>query len=216
MQSLNNVVASGKVLYLGISNTPARVVSKANQYARDHGFRQFSMYQGKWSAACRDFERDIIPMCISEGMGIAPWGVLGSGAFKSEEQRNSKEGRKIEEVPEAAIMASKVLERIAKRKKTAITSIALAYIMHKTPYVFPIVGGRNIEHFKSNIEALSLDLSQEEIEEIEGAVPFDIGYPMNFLGHREDESPLNKIGGHCDYVGHVKVCVLKFVTRESF
>jgi aryl-alcohol dehydrogenase-like predicted oxidoreductase len=216
MQSLNNVVASGKVLYLGISNTPAWVVSKANQYARDHGFRQFSVYQGKWSAACRDFERDIIPMCISEGMGIAPWGVLGSGAFKSEEQRNSKEGRKIEEVPEAAIMASKVLERIAKRKKTAITSIALAYIMHKTPYVFPIVGGRNIEHLKSNIEALSLDLSQEEIEEIEGAVPFDIGYPMNFLGHSEDESPLNKIGGHCDYVGHVKVCVLKFVTRESF
>lgn len=216
MQSLNNVVASGKVLYLGISNTPAWVVSKANQYARDHGFRQFSVHQGKWSAACRDFERDIIPMCISEGMGIAPWGVLGSGAFKSEEQRNSKEGRKIEKVPEAAIMASKVLERIAKRKKTAITSIALAYIMHKTPYVFPIVGGRNIEHLKSNIEALSLDLSQKEIEEIEGAVPFDIEYPMNFLGHSEDESPLNKIGGHCDYVGHVKVCVLKFVTRESF
>jgi aryl-alcohol dehydrogenase-like predicted oxidoreductase len=50
MQSLNNVVASGKVLYLGISNTPAWVVSKANQYARDHGFRQFSVYQGKWSA----------------------------------------------------------------------------------------------------------------------------------------------------------------------
>lgn len=88
--------------------------------------------------------------------------------------------------------------------------------MHKTPYVFPIVGGRNIEHLKRNIEALSLDLSQEEIEEIEGAVPFDIGYPMNFLGHSEDESPLNKIGGHCDYVGHVKVCVLKLSRENSF
>ena len=216
MQSLNSVVTSGKVLYLGISNTPAWVVSKANQYARDHGFRQFSVYQGKWSAACRDLERDIIPMCISEGMGLAPWGVLGSGAFKSEEQRNSREGRKIDEVPESAIEASKVLERIAQKKHTVITSIALAYVMHKTPYVFPIVGGRKIEHLEGNIAALSLELSQEEIEEIEGAVPFDIGYPMNFLGRNEHESPLNKIGGHCEYVGHLKVCALKGSEENIF
>jgi aryl-alcohol dehydrogenase-like predicted oxidoreductase len=59
MQSLNHLVAQGKVLYLGISDTPAWVVTKANQYARDHNLRQFSVYQGKWSAADRDFERDI-------------------------------------------------------------------------------------------------------------------------------------------------------------
>src|ERR1700761_8249160 len=57
MQSLNHLVVQGKVLYLGISDTPAWIVSKANQYARDHNLRQFSVYQGKWSAADRDFER---------------------------------------------------------------------------------------------------------------------------------------------------------------
>jgi aryl-alcohol dehydrogenase-like predicted oxidoreductase len=57
MQSLNHLVVQGKVLYLGISDTPAWVVSKANQYARDHNLRQFSVYQGKWNAAERDFER---------------------------------------------------------------------------------------------------------------------------------------------------------------
>jgi aryl-alcohol dehydrogenase-like predicted oxidoreductase len=67
MQSLNYLVQQGKVLYLGISDTPAWVVSKANQYARDHGLRQFSVYQGRWSAADRDFERDIIPMVRDEG-----------------------------------------------------------------------------------------------------------------------------------------------------
>ena len=72
MQSLNTVVQQGKVLYLGISDTPAWIVSKANQYARDHGLRQFVVYQGRWSAANRDFERDIIPMCAAEGMGLAP------------------------------------------------------------------------------------------------------------------------------------------------
>lgn len=54
-------------------------MSKANQYARDHGLRQFSVYQGKWNAADRDMEREIIPMTIAEGMGLAPWKVLGGG-----------------------------------------------------------------------------------------------------------------------------------------
>ena len=89
MQSLNHLVAAGKVLYLGISDTPAWVVVKANCYAREHGLTPFSVYQGKWNAATRDLERDILPMCESEGMGIAPWGTLGServqtsGEFKS-------------------------------------------------------------------------------------------------------------------------------------
>ncbi|PNY24930.1 Norsolorinic acid reductase A [Tolypocladium capitatum] len=180
MQSLNHLVTSGKVLHLGISDTPAWVVSKANEYARNNGLRQFSIYQGRWSAASRDFERDIIPMCKAEGMGICPWGALGGGKFKSEEQRQSTEGRKTD-FPDIDIKASQALEAIAKRKNTAITSIALAYVMHKTPYVFPIVGGRKVEHLKGNIEALTIQLSDEDIKEIEGAVPFDLGFPHNFL-----------------------------------
>lgn len=70
MQSLNHLVVQGKVLYLGVSDTPAWVVSKANQYARDHGLRQFCVYQGRWSAASRDFEREIIPMCRDEGVSV--------------------------------------------------------------------------------------------------------------------------------------------------
>ncbi|EQL02684.1 Aldo/keto reductase [Ophiocordyceps sinensis CO18] len=143
MQSLNQLVVSGKVLSLGISDTPAWVVSKANEYARNHGLRPFCVYQGCWSAASRDFEREIIPMCKAEGMGIAPWGALGGGKFKSEEQRKSSEGRQ-EDYSEVDIKTSQVLEALAKRKKTAITSIALAYVMHKAPHVFPIVGGRKI------------------------------------------------------------------------
>ena len=94
MQSLNTLVQQGKVLYLGISDTPAWIVSKANEYARQNGMRQFSVYQGRWSAEQRDFERDIIPMCAAEGMGLCPWGALGGGKFKTDEQRKSQEGRK--------------------------------------------------------------------------------------------------------------------------
>jgi len=182
MQSLNHLVVAGKVLYLGVSDTPAWVVSRANEYARQNGLRQFSVYQGRWSAENRDFERDIIPMCRAEGMGLAPWGALGGGKFKTEEQRKNDSARKLGEVSEAAIKISKALEKIANKYNTGLTSVALAYVMQKTPYVFPIVGGRRVDHLKGNIEALTLGLTDEDIKEIEGAHPFDIGFPMNFLG----------------------------------
>lgn len=180
MQSLNNLVTSGKVLYLGISDTPAWVVSKANQYARDHGMRQFSVYQGEWNAASRDIERDVVPMCRDEGMGLMPWGALGGGLFKTDAQRQEGGGR-VAKASEKHIQASKVLEAVAQRKGTALTSVALAYVMHKTPYVFPLVGCRTVEHLKGNIEALTLRLSDEDIAEIEGAVSFDLGFPNNLL-----------------------------------
>ncbi|THV51946.1 hypothetical protein BGAL_0094g00260 [Botrytis galanthina] len=182
MQSLNALVLSGKVLYLGVSDTPAWIVSKCNQYARDHGFRQFSVYQGRWSAENRDFERDIIDMAAAEGMGLAPWGALGGGHFKTEEQRKAGEGRKMFEPTEASVKISKVLEKIANEKKTILTSVALAYVLRKAKYVFPIVGGRKLEHLKGNIEALSLELSDDDVKQIEEANAFDIGFPLNFLG----------------------------------
>ena len=67
MNGLHNLVAQGKVLYLGVSDTPAWIVSKANQYARMAGKTPFSIYQGAWSIMQRDMERDIIPMAVEEG-----------------------------------------------------------------------------------------------------------------------------------------------------
>lgn len=184
MQSLNTMVQQGKVLYLGISDTPAWIVSKANEYARQNGMRQFSVYQGKWNCSYRDFEREIIPMVRDEGMGICPWGAIGGGNFKTEEQRKANDGRKMPgfTISDKDIAISKVLEKIAKKHDTQLTSVALAYVMHKTPYVFPLVGGRKIEHLKGNIDGLRLQLSTEDMEEIEGATEFDIGFPMSFLG----------------------------------
>lgn len=213
MQSLNQLVISGKVLYLGVSDTPAWIVSKANEYARNHGLRQFCVYQGRWSAASRDFERDIIPMAKSEGMGLAPWGALGGGKFKTEEQRKKNEGRSYPP-SEIEIRVSKALESVAKRKDTIITSVAQAYVMHKTPHVFPIVGGRTLDHLKANIEALSLSLSEDDIKEIESAVPFDIGFPLNFMYRGDAKHPgevwLLNMGGTTDYVPEqVPICVKK-------
>ena len=216
MQSLHHVVAAGKVLYLGISDTPAWVVSKANEYARQKGLTQFSVYQGHWSANIRDFERDIIPMAEAEGMALAPWGALGRGLFATAEELEKKgtEGRQTAQSNERTKAISAALEKIAKEKNTLITSIALAYVMHKSPYVFPIVGGRKIEHLKGNIEALAIELSEEEIDRIEGALPFDVGFPMNMLfefggktyksGQGVGDIYFSRPAGHFDVVQRMK------------
>ncbi|TVY39617.1 Norsolorinic acid reductase A [Lachnellula occidentalis] len=208
MHSLNDAITSGKVIYIGASDMPAWVVSKANQYARDHGLRQFSVYQGQWSAAFRDFEREILPMAMSENMGIAPWGSLGAGKFKSEEQRKASQGRVYTgEVDENTIKVSRALEAIAKKKNTLITSVALAYVMHKVPYVFPIVGGRSVQHLKGNIQALSLELEKEDMDYIEAAAPFDIGFPLSFIGRGAEESVWEDLGAHVDHVELPKAIV---------
>lgn len=101
---------------------------------------------------------------------------------------------------------SEVLEKIAKRKGTLIASVALAYVMHKAPYVFPICGGRKVDHLKGNIEALGLQLSAEDMEEIEQAYPFDVGFPHNMLSggpnavKGSEDNVISKRRGHIDYV----------------
>ncbi|KAK9431026.1 Aldo/keto reductase [Lipomyces doorenjongii] len=177
MHSLNDLVSSGKVLYLGISDTPAWVVARANQYARSNGLRQFSVYQGM----------EIIPICRAEGMGICPYGVLNQGRFQTEdgykEREKNKPGRKSVPPHQHDKDVSRVLERISKAKdeNTGILQVALAYVMQKAPYVFPIVGGRTLEHIKGNIAGLSLALTEKDIEDIESAYRFDPGFPHTFL-----------------------------------
>ena len=59
--------------------------------------------------------------------------------------------------------------------------VAIAYVLHKTPYVFPIVGGRKVEHLKQNVQALDISLTPEQIGRIDSAKPFDVGFPHNVI-----------------------------------
>ncbi|KAF8504855.1 Aldo/keto reductase [Russula emetica] len=199
MNALHNLVVQGKVLYLGISDTPAWIVPKANQYAKDHGKTPFSIYQGKWSVLERSFERDIIPMARAEGLALAPWGVLEGGKIRSdaEEARRRETGEKGRTVfnpnwerTEEERKICLVLEEVAKEVGVeSITPVAIAHLMHKTPYVFPIVGGRKVEHLKQNIQALDISLSPEQIHRIDDAKPFDFGFPYNIIGDRATNMP---------------------------
>lgn len=124
-------------------------------------------------------------MCLDEKMGIHPYSTLGSGRFQTAaayaEREKNNPGRKGKPVSEHDKAISAVLERVAKRKATSLTSVSLAYCMAKAPYVFPTVGGRTLEQLKENIEALKLRLSEEDIQEIETGYDFNPGFPHTFL-----------------------------------
>ncbi|KAF9474001.1 Aldo/keto reductase [Pholiota conissans] len=186
MRSLHTLVVQGKVIYLGISDTPAWVVSKANQYARDHALTPFCVYQGAWNIMERSFEREIIPMARSEGMALAPWNVLAGGKIRTDEEEEKRRqtgegGRSWSgswERNEKEKKVCKALEKVAAEIGTkSITAVAIAYVMQKAPYVFPIIGGRKVEHLLANLEALEIDLTDAQIKELEEVVEFEPGFP---------------------------------------
>ncbi|KAK0739456.1 NADP-dependent oxidoreductase domain-containing protein [Apiosordaria backusii] len=191
IDSLNILVQQGKVLYLGVSDTPAWIVSAANTYAKAHGKVGFSVYSGKWSVLARDVEREILPMCRAFGMALVPWGTLGSGFLQSKKQMEEREkqgeglrawgrGREVE--------MSDALERVgAEHGVESVTCVALAYVLAKAKRfgvhcVYPVIGGRKVEQLMENIQALSLELTDEQIKALESIREFDLGFPHNFIG----------------------------------
>ncbi|THH32073.1 hypothetical protein EUX98_g2087 [Antrodiella citrinella] len=181
MNGLHNLVTQGKVLYLGISDSPAWIVSAANTYARLTGKTPFVVYQGAWSVLSRDFEREIIPMARQQGRML-----LTDSWERNEDERKM----------------CKALEEVAKEVGTkSITAVAIAYVMQKVPYVFPIIGGHKVEHLYSNLEALDIALTAEHIRFIESVLPFDPGFPYGpFFGSAidSDYNILVKTAGHFD------------------
>ncbi|GAA5966171.1 hypothetical protein JCM8115_003051 [Rhodotorula mucilaginosa] len=189
MDSLHILLEQGKVLYLGVSDTPAWVVSAANQYAIDHGKNPFVFYQGRWNVMLRDFEREIIPMARQFGLALAPWDAIGSGRLLSKKQLEARlasgekmrgQGGNVQTEMERKY--SEVLEEVGKEHNVdSVTAVALAYVMAKTPYVFPLVGGRKTSHLHDNIRSLEIKLTSEQIAKIDSVQEFEHGGTLDFL-----------------------------------
>ncbi|THU99633.1 Aldo/keto reductase [Dendrothele bispora CBS 962.96] len=197
MDALHNIVAQGKVIYLGISDTPAWIVSEANTYARMTGKTPFVVYSGAWNVMERSFERDIIPMARAHGLALSPWNVLAGGKFRTESEekahadaRNKGDGRRFPgaiERNEKEIAMSRALEKVAREVGAkSIRTVAIAYLLQKTTYVFPVLGGRKPENWEQNIEALDISLSPAQLKELEDVVPLDPGFPNNYVGDGTD------------------------------
>ncbi|KAL5333631.1 aryl-alcohol dehydrogenase [NADP(+)] [Aspergillus crustosus] len=208
MNSLHDLVTSGKVLYLGASNMPAWVVARANQYAIDLGKTPFSIYSGCWNVMERSFEADIIPMARDFDMALAPWEVLCGGRLRSdaEEERRRVAGEKGRDTKgvgwersEEEKAVSRALEKVAGEVgASSLGAVAIAYLYHKYHRVFPVVGGRKVEHLLSNVEAIDIKLTPEQIEYIESVKPWSPGMPHVMLGDGTKNNILVDINTHVD------------------
>ena len=124
-------------------------------------------------------------------MAIAPWGVLAGGKLRTdeEEERRVQSGEKGRTIYDPEWMRndnekamSAALDKFAKEVGAKhLTAVAIAYVMQKTPYVFPIIGGRKVEQLEANLEALEIVLTPEQIEYLESIVPFDPGFPNTLI-----------------------------------
>ena len=124
---------------------------------------------------------------ISAGLALAPWNVLAGGRIRTDEEeerrrQTGENGRTMSrpdwERTEPERKLCKALEEVQKQVGAkSIQAVAIAYVMQKAPFVFPIIGGRKREQLDANIEALEIALSEEQIKFLEGVLPFDPGFP---------------------------------------
>jgi aryl-alcohol dehydrogenase-like predicted oxidoreductase len=189
MRGLEDVVRSGKVRYLGISNHPAWMVAKANGIAERSGWTKFVASQNYYSIAGRDVEREIIPMAQSEGISIMPWSPLAGGFLSGKYNRNTEKAgdsrRDNFDFPpvqkEKAFDIIDVLTDIGTMHGVSAARVALAWLLKKPAVTSIIIGAKRKDQLLDNIAATELKLTEEEMRRLDQVSALTPEYPAWML-----------------------------------
>lgn len=185
MRGLEDVVRSGRVRYLGISNHPAWMVVMANSIADKMGWTKFVASQNFYSIASRDIEREIVPMALNRGIGIMPWSPLAGGFLSGKYTRNVEKAgdsrRDSFDFPplnkEKAYDIIDVMISIGEKYNASAARVALAWLLTKPAVTSVIIGARKIEQLLDNIESTELNLNAEDLDELENVSMLPPEYP---------------------------------------
>jgi len=185
MRGLEDVVRSGKVRYLGVSNHPAWMVVKANSFAGNLGWSRFVASQNFYSIASRDIEREIVPMALSEGISIMPWSPLAggflSGKFKRDNKTEGNNRRDNFDFPPInkgkAFDIIDVMTKIGDRYNVSAARVALSWTKDKPGVTSVIIGAKNQEQLLDNLACTQLQLTQEELKELDTISALAQEYP---------------------------------------
>jgi aryl-alcohol dehydrogenase-like predicted oxidoreductase len=186
LEALHDAVKSGKVRYLGASSMYAWQFAKALALSERHGWSRFVSMQNHYNLLYREEEREMLPLCRSEGIGVIPWSPLARGrlarAWKAETTRRSETDRfgnsmygRTEELDKPVVEA---VGQVADKRGVPRAQVALAWLLSKPGVTAPIVGASKPHHLGDAIGALSLKLSPEEVAALEK--PYQ---PHAILGH---------------------------------
>ncbi|MGD1847528.1 MAG: aldo/keto reductase, partial [Salibacteraceae bacterium] len=183
MRGLNDLVSSGMVHYIGISDTPAWIVSRANTIADFRGWSPFVGLQVEYSLLQRTPERDLIPMAKDMGLALTPWSPLAGGALTGK-YLNNEEGRV---QPESArrseranTIARKVVE-VAGKMGCTPAQVALRWAMQQEITSIPIIGGRKLSQIEDNLKTIDIEIPAELMAELNEVSAIEMGFPHDFL-----------------------------------
>jgi aryl-alcohol dehydrogenase (NADP+) len=183
MEALHDVVRAGKARYLGASSMYAWQFAKAQHVAEVNGWTPFVSMQNHYNLLYREEEREMLPLCRDQGVGVIPWSPLARGRLTrpwdttTARAETDEFGSTLYRDEDAGIVAT-VLE-IAGRRGVSPAQVALAWLMAQPGVTSPIVGVTKLEHLADAVAAVDLELTAEELEELSS------GYlPHRVAGHR--------------------------------
>ena len=187
MEALNDVVRAGKARYIGASSMFAWQFSKAQHIAESHGWTRFVSMQNHYNLVYREEEREMIPLCVDQGVGLIPWSPMARGFFAGDRKRDGGgETSRANTDPfakglyfreEDFTVADRAWE-IARERGVTGSQIALSWILSKPHIASPIIGATKMDHLEQAIAALDITLSEDEVKRLEE--PYK---PHPVLGH---------------------------------
>jgi len=185
MRGLEDAVRSGKVRYLGISNHPAWMVMKANSIADKMGWTKFVASQNFYSIASRDVEREIVPMALSENIGIMPWSPLAGGFLSGKYTRNNEkagDSRRDEfDFPpinkEKAYNIIDVMSEIAKHHQVSVAQVALAWLLKQPAVTSVIIGAKKQAQLSDNLASTQLKFTPDQMQQLDTISALAPEYP---------------------------------------
>ena len=200
MRGLDDLVRSGKVHYIGISDTPAWIVSAANTEARLRGWTSFTGLQVEYSLIQRTPERDLIPMAQQMGLCLTPWAPLAGGALsgkylKGETGRVSENSARRNE--RSIRIASAVLEE-ADKMQVSPAALAVRWTMQKPFTSIPILGSRKVEQIIDCLSAIDFVIPEDTLTRLNDVSGIELGFPHEFLASKEVKNVL--FGGTYDSI----------------
>ena len=185
LRGLDDLVRAGKVLYIGISDTPAWIVSRANTIAELRGWSQFIGLQVEYSLLERSVERDLIPMADALEIGITAWAPIAGGALSGKYLNQSEDARRLLPVSarlnERAVAIVKEVVAVAQEAGCSPVQVALNWLRKQQAQVIPIIGARNATQLAQSLACTEYNLSQEHFDRLSEVSKIDLGFPHDFL-----------------------------------
>ncbi|MFC4855320.1 aldo/keto reductase [Actinophytocola glycyrrhizae] len=181
MRALDDVVRTGKVLYVGISDAPAWFAARANTLAEWRDWTPFSGLQVPYNLLRRDVERELLPMAEALGMSVAAWAPLAAGVLSGGSTRVG------ELTPRDHAVAAAV-RKVADELGATPAQVALAWTRARSPAVLPLVGVSRAEQLAENLAGLDLVLPAGAVATLESATGFERGFPADFIAECEPSS----------------------------